>query len=117
MSAANPVVHNPTTFVITDPALTADSVTAFRVLFGQTPGGPYMLTSADDALTNLTVNPDGTLTGTIAALNEQLAPGTWFAVAEAKNAAGYSANSPEASFVIDAPPPPVPSAPTGFGVA
>jgi hypothetical protein len=109
-------VHNPLTFTITDPTFTADTVTAFRVLFGQTAGGPYALVSADDALVNLTVNPDGTITGQMAGLNEVLAPGTWFAVAEAKNAAGYSTNSPEATFIIDPPLPPVPSAPTGFSV-
>lgn len=116
MSTPNPVVHNPLTFTISDPAMTADTVTAFRVLFGQTAGGPYTLTSADDALANLTVNADGTVTGTMAALNEVLAPGTWFAVAEAKNATGYSANSPEASFIIDPPAPQMPVAPTGFSV-
>lgn len=116
MSTPNPVIHNPLTFTIIDPAVTTDTVTAFRVLFGQAAGGPYPLASADEAITALTTNADGSLTGTLVSLNEALAPGTWFAVAEAKNAGGYSANSPEASFIIDPPAPPVPTAPTGFSV-
>jgi hypothetical protein len=107
-------VVNPTIFTITDPNITAQAVTSFRVLFGQTSGGPYPLVSADDAVTNLTRNADGSLSGTLASLNEQLAPGNWFAVAEAKNVSGYSTNSPEAAITII---PPVPSAPTGFTVS
>lgn len=114
MSTPNPVVHNPTTFTIVDPTLAADSVTGFRLLFGQVSGGPYPLSSTDDALSSLTTNADGSVTGKFVDLNTKLAPGTWFAVSEAKNTAGYSGNSPEISFVIDAP---VPNPPTGFTVA
>lgn len=114
MSTPNPIVHNPQTFTIIDPTLTADNVTAFKVLFAQVARGPYLLASTDDAITSFTTNPDGSVTGKIVDLNTKLAPGTWFAVAEAKNAAGYSGNSPEISFIID---PPVPSDPTGFSVA
>ena len=115
MSTPNPqIVHNPETFTITDPTLAADGVTAFRLAFGQTAGGPYPLNSTDDALASLTTNEDGSVTGKFKDLNTKLAPGPWFAVPEAKNTAGYSANGPEVSFIID---PPVPSAPTGFTVA
>lgn len=114
MSTPDPVLHNPTTFTIVDPTLSADNVTAFKLLFGQAAGGPYPLSSTDDALTSLTTNTDGSVTGKFVDLNTKLAPGTWFAVAEAKNAAGYSGNSPEARFVIDAP---VPNPPSGFSVA
>jgi hypothetical protein len=105
-------VTNPKTFTITDPAITAENVTGFQVLFGRTSGGPYTLTAqvptADiDAAA-------GTVTGTIASLESNLAAGAWFAVAEAVNAGGTSANSPEAAFTIV---PPAPSAPTGFTVA
>jgi len=111
-------VQNPTTFTITDAKASAEKVTAFRLLLSQTQGGPYTLSSTDDALASLTqgTDPSGqaTYTGTIAALNLGLAPGTWYAVAEAKNAGGYSANSPEVAFDVVPPPP---SPPTGFSVA
>jgi hypothetical protein len=104
-------VTNPTTFTITDPDITSDNVTGFQVLFGQTSGGPYTLTAqvpqADiDAAT-------GVASGTLAGLNQQLAPGTWYAVAQAINAAGDSPNSPEVEIVIT---PALPHAPTGFSV-
>lgn len=111
-------VPNPTTFTITDAKASAEKVTAFRVLLSQTQGGPYTLSSTDDALSSLTQGTDAsgnaTYTGTIASLNLGLAAGTWFAVAQAKNSGGYSANSPEVAFDIVPPPP---SPPTGFAIA
>lgn len=114
MSTPNPIPHNPATFTIVDPTLAAEGVTAFKLLFGQQAGGPYTLSSADDAITSMTTNDDGSVTGKFADLNTKLAPGQWFAVPEAKNSAGYSTNGPEVTFIID---PPVPSPPTGFTVA
>lgn len=105
-------ITNPTTFTITDAKITADNVTGFQILFGKTTGGPYTLTAP---VPTADINASaGTATGTIASLNENLAPGNWFAVAQAINAAGNSTNSPEASFVIV---PPLPSPPTGFTLA
>jgi hypothetical protein len=99
---------NPQTFTITDPSITADNVTGFRVLFSQTSGGPYTIP--------VTVPPAdidaaaGTVTGKVSDLNAQLSPGPWFAVAEAVNAAGDSPNSPEAELIVL----PLPKAPTAF---
>lgn len=105
-------VTNPTTFTITDSKITADNVTGFQILFGRTTGGPYTLTAqVPSADINATA---GTATGTISSLNETLAPGNWFAVAQSINAAGDSPNSPEAAFTIV---PPLPGAPTGFTFA
>lgn len=105
-------VTNPTTFTITDANITAQSVTGFQILFGRTTGGPYTLTAQ---VPSADINAaSGVATGTIASLNETLAPGNWFAVAQAINAGGDSPNSPEAAFTIV---PPLPSAPTAFSVA
>lgn len=103
---------NPITFTITDPTITADNVTGFKVLFGQTTGGPYPL-SANVPTADINAAA-GTVSGTIASLNTQLAPGNWFAVAEAVNLGGSSPNSPEAAFEII---PPLPKAPTAFTLA
>lgn len=105
-------VTNPTAFTITDPKITAENVTGFQILFGRTAGGPYTLTAPVPAAdVNATA---GTATGTMASLNEALAPGNWFAVAQALNVTGASTNSPEAAFAIV---PPLPSPPTAFTVA
>lgn len=117
MTQINPLTGNPMnpkTFTITDPTLAADTVTGFKVLLGKVKGGPYTLVSTAQALTSLTTNPDGTITGTFVNLHEVLAPGTWYCVAEAENTVGDSANSPEAAFDIVPPPP---AAPTGFSVS
>ena len=104
-------IINPTTFTITDALITAQGVTGFLVKFSQTSGGPYTLTAT---VPTADINASaGTVTGTLASLNTTLAPGNWFAVSEAVNAAGDSTNSPEAAFTIEA----VPSAPTAFSVA
>lgn len=102
---------NPTSFQITDPNIVAQSITGFNVEFGRA-SGVYTLKAAVPAGDiNATT---GLVTGTIASLNEQLAPGVWFVAATAVNAGGESAASPEASFSI-VPAPPTP--PTGFSVA
>ena len=104
---------NPTTFTITDPTATSEGVTGFNVKFGQTPGGPYPLV-APVPPEDLATEASGVITGTLASLNEKLAPGTWYSVATALNAVGESDPSPEAAFTIE---PPRPSSPTGFSVA
>lgn len=102
-------VTNPTTFSITDPTLAADNVTAFQISFGRTSGGPYTLIApVPTADINATA---GSCTGTVASLNEALAPGNWFAVAQAINAGGTGPVSPEAAITIV---PPLPKAPTAF---
>jgi hypothetical protein len=100
---------NPTTFTITDALVTAESVTGFNVSLGQTSGGPYTLKAPVPAA-DLANDASGSVVGKIADLNEQLAPGQWYAVASAVNANGESANSPEAAFTIVPPPPTAPSA-------
>lgn len=108
----NPI--NPKSFTITDAAVAAEAVTGFRVLLSQTDGGPYSL-QADVPLADVTVDPvAGTYTGKLDDLHLQLAKGTWYAVAQAVNANGASANSPRTVFDIV---PPLPSAPTGFEIA
>lgn len=110
---STPIVTNPTTFTITDPAGVTDNVTSFDVDFGRASGN-YTLT-APVQLTDVTVDTTAnTYTGKIADLHEQLGAGQWFAAARAVNANGVSAESPEATFTIV---PPAPSAPTGFQVA
>jgi hypothetical protein len=105
-------ITNPTSFTITDAKITSDNVTGFQILFGRVTGGPYTLMAQ---VPNADINAAaGTATGTISSLNETLAPGNWFAVAQAINAAGDSANSPEAELTIV---PPLPSPPTGFSFA
>ena len=105
---------NPTTFTITDPLIAAENVTGFNVSLGQTPGGPYTLKAPVPAADLVGDAAAGSVTGKIADLNEQLAPGQWYAVASAVNANGESSNSPEVAFTIVPPPP---TAPSGFSVA
>jgi hypothetical protein len=113
MMMSTPIVTNPTTFTITDPAGVTDSVTSFDVDFGRATGA-YTLT-ASVPLANVTVDTTAnTYTGKIADLHEQLGAGQWFAASRAVNANGISTESPEATFTIVPPPP---SAPTGFTVA
>lgn len=107
----NPV--NPTTFTITDPVASAEGVTGFNVDLAQKAGGPYTLKAPVPAA-DLSTEATGTITGNIADLKLQLAPGTWYAVATAVGPSGESLASPEVAFDIVPPPP---SAPTGFSVA
>lgn len=110
---STPIITNPTTFTIIDPAGITDNVTSFDVDFGRASGN-YTLT-ASVPLANVTVDMTaGTYTGKIADLHEQLGAGQWFGAARAVNANGISAESPEATFTIVPPPP---SAPTGFSFA
>jgi hypothetical protein len=111
MSTPTPV-KNPTTFQIVDTTLIADKVTAMAVSFGTVSGGPYTLIAAVPAV-DITGAANGVVSGTLASLNEQLAPGIWYAVASATNATGTSGNSPEVAFEIVSALP-LPAAPTGF---
>jgi hypothetical protein len=106
------VVINPSTFQIVDPTIATDNVTGFQILFGRVSGGPYTLTAQVPAA-DMNVST-GTVSGTIASLNETLAPGNWFAVSQAVNLAGDSPNSPEVAFQIV---PPLPKPPTSFSVS
>lgn len=103
---------NPTTFTITDTLAVQQGVTGFNVEFGRA-SGVYTLKAPVPAA-DLTTEASGTITGKLADLNMQLAPGMWFCAATAVNVTGESSASPEASFTIV---PPAPSAPGGFIVA
>lgn len=103
--------NNPSTFTITDPKFGAEFVTGFNVKFGRVSKTYTLSAPVPSADINAA---SGSASGTIAELNQVLAPGTWFAAATAVNASGESAVSPEASFTITAP---VPSAPSAFTVA
>jgi hypothetical protein len=102
---------NPTTFTITDAIATAEGVTGFNIHLGRV-SGVYTL-SAPVPAADLSTEASGQITGKIADLNLQLAPGDWFAVATAVSAGGESGFSPELAFTIVA----VPSPPSGFFVA
>ena len=108
------VVLNPTTFNITDTLASVQSITGLKILVGTVSGGPY--TAGTFNLTAAEVSAglaSGNFTGTLASIGENLGPGTYFAVAEAVNTAGTSANSPEVSIQVLA----APTAPTVFIVA
>lgn len=109
---ATPII-NPTTFAIAEAA--GQPVTGFQVQFGQVQGGPYPLVAP---IPPADVSSDDTgATGTLASLNEQLASGTWYAVANAVGPGGVSTNSAEVQFQIVPPPPVPPAAPTSFSLA
>jgi hypothetical protein len=112
MSSPDPVSTNPTTFTIAEAA--GQQVTGFQIQFGQVSGGPYTLIAPVPAA-DVAGGATGA-TGSIAGLNEQLAPGTWYAVANAIGPGGTSVNSSEVEIVITPPVIPVPAAPT-FSVA
>jgi hypothetical protein len=112
MSTPSPNI-NPKTFTIVDPVATAEGVTGMNVKFGRTTGGPYTLVAAVPTK-DLATEDSGTITGALSDLESTLAPGDWFAVATAVNAAGESAPTPEVAFQIS---PPLPSTPTSFTLA
>ena len=103
---------NPKSFTITDPTFVADQVTSMNLCFGTAKGGPYPTVVAVPAA-DITAEVGGVVTGTFASLNETLAPGIWYGVAQAVNGAGTSGNSPEYEFQIL----PLPAAPTSFTLA
>lgn len=104
-------VLNPTKFTITDPSATKDGVTGFNVKLG-TKSGQYTLIAPVPSK-DLTSIAAGQVTGPLTDLNQQLANGTWFAVATAINPQGESIASPEFIFDIQG----VPSPPTSFTLA
>lgn len=102
---------NPNTVSITDPNITLENVTSFKVLVGTISGGPYTFSSAAVPVSSLTAGANGLESGPFSSL--VFSPPlksftTYFAVAEAVNAIGVSGNSPEASFLLET----APSAPT-----
>jgi hypothetical protein len=89
-------------------------VTGFNIKFGRV-SGVYTL-SAPVPAADLTTEASGTVTGKLADLNTTLAAGDWFVSATAVTATAESKPSPEDSFTIVPPPPPL-DPPTSFNVA
>jgi hypothetical protein len=109
------LVTNPKSILIADANVVAEADTDFKVLVGTQSGGPYTVSSADVPISSLT-NNNGTYEASFSLLsfNPPLQNGTtYFAVAQAVNAGGAGADSPEASFLLVS----LPAAPTALSFA